>query len=101
MRRGTNPIATLDVGFDTSEIIDLHIAFAQNGKIRIEKILSEVELDGTEIKIQMTQADTLNLIEGFPVQVQMRCKVGDAIMASDIMTGTVEGILKDGVLFEN
>ena len=99
MRRGTTPTLTFGIGFDSDTIEILNIAFEQNNEIKLEKTLSDCILNGNNIVLPLSQLDTLALSGSKSVNIQLRIKKknGDVI-ASEIMEGFVERIIKDGEL---
>lgn len=99
MRRGTTPTLTFGVGFDTETIEVLNIAFEQNKKIKLEKTLGDCLLDEKNILLPLSQVDTLALQDSTRVNVQLRIKLKNGnVIASEIMEGFVERIIKDGEL---
>lgn len=99
MIRGTTPTITFHIPFDTSEIDALSVAFAQKGEVVINKDLDAVALDGNSIIVNLSETDTLMLdASKVFVEMQIRIRMGDKAMASQIMTEKVERILKDGAI---
>ena len=90
---------TFGVGFDTETIEVLNIAFEQNKKIKLEKTLGDCLLDEKNILLPLSQVDTLALQDSTRVNVQLRIKLKNGnVIASEIMEGFVERIIKDGEL---
>lgn len=94
MIRGTTPLVTLKlpmkIDFDT-----LYITFKQGDTV-LEKTLDDVEIDGLDIVVPLTQTETLAFDSDSPVRVQLRGKVGSIAYASKIMLLAVSDILKGG-----
>lgn len=63
-------IYTVPDGFDVSEIKNVYFALTQSGR-RIVKSGESIDISNTEIKIYLTQEDTLNLSSTFPAQIQL------------------------------
>ena len=99
MRRGTTTTLTFGIGFDSETIEVLNIAFEQNKKLVLEKTLGDCLLNGNKILLPLSELDTLSLTGSTRVNIQIRARLnnGDRI-ASNIMEGFVERIIKDGEL---
>lgn len=99
MYRGTTPKLTFTIPFDTSTIAKLYITFFQKERLRVEKELSECEIEGNKISVTLTQEDTLSFVSNAVVQIQIRALFTDGnAQASKIMEMTVKDVLKDGVI---
>lgn len=64
MYRGTTPTLTFRLPIDTGSITVLSVAVAQAGQVKIEKALSDVQLDGNVVSCTLTEAETLSLTAG-------------------------------------
>ena len=100
MYRGTTPTLTFRLPIDTGSITVLSLAVAQAGQVKIEKALSDVQLDGNVVSCTLTEAETLSLTAGRcnDVKIQLRVGVGGQRMASQVFEVPVERILRDGAL---
>ena len=101
MYRGTTPTLTFRLPIDTGSITVLSLAVAQAGQVKIEKALSDVQLDGNVVSCTLTEAETLSLTagRGIDAKIQLRVGVGGGQrMASQVFTVPVERILRDGAL---
>ena len=113
MRRGTTPLHKFYVDADLSDLDVLYITYEQNGSVVLEKELEEVEINVEEkmISTRLSQDETLlfdatgkngtmsefTFINDDRVRIQIRWRRNDdRAYASDIITTTVEEILKDG-----
>lgn len=97
MIRGTTPTLRFTLPFNTSELTDVWITFAQNHKTIIEKTLDDCRCEDNVITLILSQKDTLILDDSYRVQIQIRAKTnGDNAIASVIFSETVKRILKDG-----
>ena len=98
MRRGTTPTHTftLPEEIPLSTFTVIFITYSQMGRVRVEKTIDDIIIDGHTVTVILTQADTLSFRSG-SVEIQMRAKtaLGEAY-ASDIVTVPAEKILKDG-----
>lgn len=100
MYRGTTPTLTFRLPIDTGSITVLSLAVAQAGQCKIEKALSDVQLDGNVVSCTLTEAETLSLTagRGIDAKIQLRVGVGGQRMASQVFEVPVERILRDGAL---
>lgn len=99
MYRGTTPTNTITVDLDLREMT-VFVTYSQAGRVVFEKTNADIEIEQNEIRVPLTQAETLALSawdRGQTVFVQIRAidALGNAV-ASNIMTTTVNAILKDG-----
>lgn len=95
MTRGTTPVLIVrlprEIEFDT-----LYLTFKQAGKTVVEKTLEEVMIDGMNIYVTLSQAETLAFNGLSDVLFQLRGKVGERAYASNIVQCSVDDLLKDG-----
>lgn len=100
MYRGTTPTLTFRLPIDTGSITVLSLAVAQAGQVKIEKALSDVQMDGNVVSCTLTEAETLSLTAGTgnDAKIQLRVGVGAQRMASQVFEVPVERILRDGAL---
>ena len=99
MYRGTTPTFILKIPFASDEITALNLCFAQQGRIVLEKMLSDCVLGEDSVQVTLTESETLlfDNKKGI-VEMQLRVGCGEIKMASNIMQVSVERILKDGCL---
>lgn len=99
MYRGTTPTITFNLPFDESRITALNLCFAQQGEIVLEKVLEDCKLEKNALQVGLTEQETLlfDTKKGM-VEMQLRIGCGDSRMVSNIMSLSVERILKDGCL---
>ena len=73
------------------------MTISQNQRVIIDKGMDEIQTQGKQIRVRLSQQDTLKLRENIPLQIQVRVKTetGDAL-ASEIISTGIGGILKDG-----
>ena len=94
-RRGSTPTNTFTVNLDLRDAT-VYVTYWQNGVIIIEKTGEDLEITATTITVHLTQAETLLLKTG-NVSIQIRYVMEDGSAdASNIITASVERILKDG-----
>ncbi len=97
MKKGATPSLIFSVDVDLRDA-QCYITFVQRGKVVCEKSTTNSELVVEEDKITcpLTQDDTLALSLG-SVEIQLAYIFPDgAVDKSDIVTATVERVLKEG-----
>ena len=98
MRRGTTPTNTFTVDVDLRQATALYVTYKQNSRVILEKTLADATITETSVAVTLTQEDTLAFAQG-SAQIQIRAKFVDgAAIASNIITASVDQILKDGVI---
>lgn len=98
MIRGTTPTLNFTLPFDCSTITVCSIAFAQDEVIVLEKTLTDCQMNGRVLSVELTEEETLLLDCHKNVEIQVRCGCGAAKLASQIICVDVGRILKDGCL---
>lgn len=98
MYRGTTPTLVFTLPFEASGISALNIAFAQKLEVVLEKELEDCQLDGSQVTVKLTEADTLKFSHEDLLEIQMRCVFDGNKLASNIIRTDVKRILKDGEL---
>ena len=97
--RGTNPENTFTLPFELVAPQQIWLSYAQDDIVLIDKDKSSIVISGAELKVQLTQEDTLKLDHRKPVQVQVRILTADgAAIRSGIKEYSVSKILKDGII---
>lgn len=98
--RGTTPTNTFNTSFNLTEATVIYITYAQQNHIVFEKTMEDItEITAEKITVQLSQEDTLLLSDRYPVEIQIRAGFGGeggSRVRSNIMTASVERILKDG-----
>lgn len=99
MRRGTTPIHTFTTDLDLSDAAVIWLTYKVDGKIVIDKQKEDLEVTAEEISFKLTQEETLKLLNGDRVRIQIRARFEDGTaVASNIMETNAREILKDGVI---
>ena len=105
MYRGTTPTLTFTLPFSCDQLSVVSIAFAQKkmpyakeAEVVLEKALCDCQMNGNTLALTLSEEDTLALDCHYLVEIQLRAKVGDVTMASEIIPESVGRILKDGCL---
>lgn len=95
--RGTTPIHTITTEIDLRDAVVIYVTYKQKRNIILDKTKDDIEVDEDEIRIPLTQAETLSFSYKDPIRVQIRAKYASGkAVASNIMVGTIGEILKDG-----
>lgn len=98
MYRGTTPLIRFTLPVDSGTLKSCSVAFAQNGRLVLEKTLEEANKDGRNLSFGLSQEETLTLNSNFPCEIQLRAVIGGTAFASKIFKVSVSRILKDGLL---
>lgn len=97
MIRGTTPRLEFELPFNADIVKELYVTFAQGARVVLDKAKHDCTFDGNNVKLKLTQKDTLALVSGNNVDIQLRVlTVNDDALASDIIRSSVSRILKDG-----
>ena len=97
--RGTTPTITFNLPFDTDDINNVEVYFAQNDEMLLEKGYDDCVLSGTIIAVPLTQDDTLLFDYEEKLQIQLRFMYNDQrVEATQVLKGKVGQLLKDGVI---
>lgn len=98
MRRGTTPTLVINIkGIDMSTIAEWYITIAQDS-VQITKSNEDIEIEGTLIKMPLTQRETMMFKSG-EVSVQIRAKTTEyVVIASEIKTIDIDRILYNEVI---
>lgn len=97
MRRGTTPTITITTDIDLTAASNMFLTFKQNDRIAFEKTLEDVNITENSVVCELEQNDTLALKDGI-VRFQIRATLGDSKVASNVMTASVDEILKGGAI---
>lgn len=97
MRRGTTPTITIttDVDLTTYDTVILTIRDKNHTQIDIAK--DKMTITDTSVCVTLSQEQTLALKEG-SIEMQIRAAISGKAIASNIMNGEMNKILRDGVI---
>lgn len=101
MRRGTTPYITIKTNQDLTgySVVVLTIEDNVNTEISVDNNSGMMEISNSQLRVKLTQNQTLALSPGgLKLQVRAADSSGENAIASNIMTGKMEDILKEGVL---
>ena len=99
MRRGTTPTFTFTLPFDAELVKKAKVTIVQDAEKFVSISVYPDQFEGNEIKVTLSQEQTLQLSNKFPASVQLRVILerGEAL-ASNIYRVFVEECLDDEVL---
>lgn len=101
MRRGTTPFVEIKTKQDISgyDYIVFTIEDRAGTEVSIDNSSKNMTVTSNSVVVKLTQEQTLSLTKG-TVKMQIRAadKTGQNAVASNIMTGQLEDILKEGVI---
>ena len=96
MVRGTTPIHTFSTETDLRGAV-VFVTYKQNGVTIVEKTNKDLEITENGIITMLSQAETLRFKANKPIEMQVRYVLPNGVAdASNIVTGTVEEVLKGG-----
>ena len=99
MIQGTTPTHIFTIPMDTSEISKLRITYTQYGHPVIERDETHAVMDGKEIRVTLTQEETLKLDTKTEVRLQIKILTASgALLASRVTALPVGEILNKEIL---
>ena len=99
MFRGTTPTNRFEVEVDLTTATAIYITYKQGNTIAFEYSSNDIVVTSNSLTVTLTQQDTLKLVSGKEVQIQIRAKFSDGTaIASNIIHTTADEILKDGAI---
>lgn len=97
MRRGTTPTHIFTTDTDLTNAVVIYLSYEQYGEIVLEKTKEDMTVDSKQVKVTLTQEETLAFGDRGDVEMQIRARFpDDTAIASNIITADVERILKGG-----
>lgn len=99
MRRGTTPTHRFNTPIDFTNAETLYLTYKQGNKTVVEKSIDDVEITADELKVTLTQTETLGFNARLDVEIQCRARFPDnKAVASNIIRCEASRILKEGVI---
>lgn len=98
MYRVTTPTHKFIVPFNASTIDKLILTYSQAGNTVLEKRENEVTFSGKTVVVTLTQEETARFDIRYKVDVQLRVKIGEKVIASNILTISVDKVLNEEVM---
>ena len=99
IKRGSTPTheITTDISLVDAEVI--YVTYEQLNRTVVEKEKDDIAVEDDRLIIELSQGDTLKFNDKYDVEVQVRARFADGrAPVSNIMTTTVERLLKGGVI---
>ena len=97
--RGTTPTHTFTLPFEKDFLEDLRINYYQGKKEILVKGMQDVEVNGNDISLTLTQEETFMFKEGMNVLVQLKIKTTEGqVLNSDIIEMRIDRSLDDEVI---
>lgn len=69
---GTTPTHIFKIPFDTSQLKEIRISYAQDDEVIVEKTTSDCAFEGNKITVTLSQEDTLQFDHRKAVELQMK-----------------------------
>lgn len=99
MRRGTTPLHTFVLPFNTDTLAAVRIVYAQDGEPVLVKTADDCDMSGDKIEVRLTQKETLSFIEDKFAEMQLHVlTLGGEALTSNIVKDYVCRCLDDEVL---
>lgn len=99
MIRGTTPTHVFKTSIDLTTAVEIFITYKQMGAPDLEKSIDDITVTEKEIKVRLTQEDTLAFKSVGKVKMQVRAKFPDGTaVACKVIERPVGEILKEGII---
>ena len=99
MRQGTTPTHTFTIPFDASAAAEVRVTYSVGGRVILRKETEDCQMDGTTVRVKLTQEETLRFPAGHWFSAQLRALTTDGeSMVSKIMREPVDPCLDSEVL---
>ena len=97
--RGSTPIHVFTLPFSIEEVADLRIVYKQSKNKVLSREKKDVNIQGNDVVLTLTQEDTFLFNESDNVEVQLKVKtINDQVFNSDIMEMKITKALDDEVI---
>jgi len=98
--RTTTPTHILRFPFDPADCDEILVTYKQNDDIKVEREKGQVTINNADktIEYTLTQEETYAFNARGVVYLQVKCRQGDTVMASDPKTLKVEDVLDDTLM---
>lgn len=99
MRRGTTPTHIFQTSVDLTDAEVIFITYRQGNKTIVERTKDSLLVSDAELRLTLTQAETLAFSVSGQVEIQIRARFPDgAAIASQVIRTAANVILKEGVI---
>lgn len=97
--RGTTPTHIFTLPFDAACIAEIRLVYSQFGGPDLVKTVSDCMLSGNEVRVKLTQRETLSFDACKIIEVQMRVLTTDgSVLGSKTIRAICEGCVDSEVL---
>ena len=100
MYRVTTPTHNFNLPFDANTMQKFVLTYKQGNRTIVEKTENDsgVERSGKKLIVTLTQEETSMFCNAARTSVQLRAKIGDKVLASNIIEITVSDVLNNEVM---
>lgn len=99
MTPGATPTHTFNLPISTDEIAALRITYEQDGKILFQKKKDECELKDKQVKVKLSQEETLLFDSNVIVRIQLKGRTtGDDVIISKVIKKPTNIVLDKEVI---
>lgn len=99
MRRGTTPTHVFKTSVDLSDAEVIYVTYRQGKKTIVDRTKEDLLVTDTELRLTLTQAETLAFSVSGQVEIQIRARFPDgSAIASQVIRTAANVILKEGVI---
>ena len=98
MRRGTTPTHIFTFPFNVAECEQIRVLYAQRDNVKLTKEKTDCIISANTLTLKLTQEETFLFDDKDLVEIQIRLKLYDNVIASDLITVRVKKLLEDEVL---
>lgn len=99
MIRGTTPPHTFKLPIDVQDAKQIRIIYAQNDEVLFVKTKPELGVSGNEVRLRLTQEETLMFDHGEAAEIQLRVLTAENnALASKVIRIPVGMLLEDEVM---
>lgn len=96
---GTTPTHTFTLPFEKEMLAEVRITYTQNKEKIITKEIEDLEVEGNDISLTLTQEETFLFKEGKNVSIQLKIKTTEGLVFnSDILEMRVDQSLDNEVI---
>jgi hypothetical protein len=96
---GTTPTHTFTLPFEKEMLAEVRITYTQNKKRIITKEIDDLEINGNDISLTLTQEETFLFEEGKNVSIQLKIKTTEGLVFnSNVMKMRVDPSLDKEVI---
>lgn len=99
IRRGTTPTNVFEVNLDLTDAEEIWLTYEQMGSVLFRKEKEDLEIEPEEVRVTLSQEETLSLTPGEKVEIQFRARFADGTaVASNIIETCTKDVLEGGVI---